>query len=326
MTAAARCAFPPRSPGASVSRGSYGRIPNGPQKLWVMDDTAVDGPLTRCAEDAAMHLDAVVGPHPLDPNSLPHPGRSYRDLLRDLPKGLRIAFSPDLGYAVVQRDVAEVVADATTVFQDLGHEVEWIEGGPPEPGRDWGLQGAFELLAKLEPLLPRTRGDLRQGLHRRRQGGRPHEPEPLGNDPGAARSAQPVVRRRLRSLRPAPHPHGAVRSAPGKRSVPTGNGGEAPAGGERGQLHHALQHVLAPRGHRPGRALRGRPPRGHADRGSKAPGRPGSPDRVGLRAGQALPGRVAGSVTVGLGPRGENRPKRTIFLVKWGWNLATSTP
>ncbi|MCZ6782095.1 MAG: amidase, partial [Proteobacteria bacterium] len=27
---------------------SYGRMPNGPKKLWVMDDTAVDGPLTRC--------------------------------------------------------------------------------------------------------------------------------------------------------------------------------------------------------------------------------------------------------------------------------------
>lgn len=135
-------------------KGSYGRIPNGPQGLWVMDDTAVDGPLTRCAEDAAMHLDAVAGVHPLDPNSLPHPGKSFRASLRELPKGLRIAFSPDLGFAVVQKDVAEVVADAAHVFQELGHEVEIIQGGPPEPGRDWGLQGAFELLAKLEPLLP----------------------------------------------------------------------------------------------------------------------------------------------------------------------------
>jgi len=133
---------------------SFGRIPHGPSDLWVTDDTSVHGPLTRTVEDAALHLDVVVGPHPLDPNSLPHPGYAYRDVLRSLPSGLRIGFSPDLGYGVVQSDVAEVVADAAHVFAELGHEVELLEGGPPEPGRDWGLLGAFELLAKLQPLLP----------------------------------------------------------------------------------------------------------------------------------------------------------------------------
>jgi aspartyl-tRNA(Asn)/glutamyl-tRNA(Gln) amidotransferase subunit A len=140
-------------------KGSYGRIPNGPFDLWVMDDTAVQGPLTRCAEDAALHLDLVVGAHPLDPNSLPHPGLSYRETLRDLPSGLRIGFSPDLGYAVVQSDVAEVVADAAHAFQELGHHVEIVKEGPPEPGWDWGFMGAFELLARLHHLLPEHEAD-----------------------------------------------------------------------------------------------------------------------------------------------------------------------
>jgi Asp-tRNA(Asn)/Glu-tRNA(Gln) amidotransferase A subunit family amidase len=56
---------------------SFGRIPNEGD-LWVMDDTSVQGPLTRSVEDAALHLDVAVGAHPLDPNSLPHPGLSYR--------------------------------------------------------------------------------------------------------------------------------------------------------------------------------------------------------------------------------------------------------
>lgn len=133
---------------------SYGRIPNGPEDAWTMDDTAVHGPLTRTVEDAAIHLDAVVGDHPLDPNSLPHPGYRYRDRLDDLPPGLRIAWSPDLAYGVVQSDVARAVEEATQVFAALGHRVEPIRGGPPEPGRDWGLSGAFELLSKLDPLLP----------------------------------------------------------------------------------------------------------------------------------------------------------------------------
>jgi aspartyl-tRNA(Asn)/glutamyl-tRNA(Gln) amidotransferase subunit A len=136
-------------------KGSYGRVPNGPSSLWVMDDTASDGPLTRTVADAALHLDVVVGAHPLDPNSLPHPGFSYCDVLEDLPRDLRIAYSPDLGYAVVQSDVAEVVGNAVRVFEDAGHRVERIEGGPPEPGGDWALSGSWEMLAKLHPLLPK---------------------------------------------------------------------------------------------------------------------------------------------------------------------------
>jgi Asp-tRNA(Asn)/Glu-tRNA(Gln) amidotransferase A subunit family amidase len=135
-------------------KGSYGRVPNGPEALWIMDDTASDGPLTRTVADAALHLDLVVGAHPLDPNSLPHPGISYREILEDLPSGLRIALSPDLGFAVVQSDFAKCVEDASRVFAELGHSVTPIEGGPPEPGADWMISGSWEMLAKLGPLLP----------------------------------------------------------------------------------------------------------------------------------------------------------------------------
>jgi len=114
---------------------SLGRIPHGPDTQWVTVDTATHGPLTRTVEDAALHLDLVCGEHPLDPQSLPHPGTSYRATLRDLPSGLRIGFSPDLGYAVVQRDVANVVGEAAQVFEQLGHHVELVSGGPPDAGR-----------------------------------------------------------------------------------------------------------------------------------------------------------------------------------------------
>jgi aspartyl-tRNA(Asn)/glutamyl-tRNA(Gln) amidotransferase subunit A len=132
---------------------SYGRIPNGPERHWIMGDTAVHGPLTRTVEDAALHLDVAAGVHPADPNSLPRPAHSYRDILRDLPPKLRIGYSPDLGYAVVQSDVARVAAEAAQAFAELGHHVEPIIDGPPEPGLDWGFSGAFELLGRLEPLL-----------------------------------------------------------------------------------------------------------------------------------------------------------------------------
>jgi aspartyl-tRNA(Asn)/glutamyl-tRNA(Gln) amidotransferase subunit A len=135
-------------------KGSYGRVPCENAHLWVIEDTVCRGPLTRTVEDAALHLDVVAGPHPLDPNSLPHPGISYRQLLRDLPAGLRIGFSTDLGFAVVQNDVAEVVYDAARVFEELGHRFEEPKTAAPHLGVDWGMVGALELYPKLSGKLP----------------------------------------------------------------------------------------------------------------------------------------------------------------------------
>jgi aspartyl-tRNA(Asn)/glutamyl-tRNA(Gln) amidotransferase subunit A len=133
---------------------SFGRIPHGPDDFWVTVDTATHGPLTRTVEDAALHLDVVNGPHPLDAKSLPHPGYSYRDKLREKLPRLRIGFSPDIGYAVVQSDVADVVAGAAHAFERLGHSVELVKGGPPDMGRDWGLVNVFDAAARLSHLLP----------------------------------------------------------------------------------------------------------------------------------------------------------------------------
>jgi len=134
---------------------SFGRIPRGPFDHWEYQDTSVAGPLTKTVEDAALFLDQVVGESPCDPNSLPHPGISYLAAVRSpLPRPLRIGYSADLGYAVVQSDIAAAVDDAVRVFEKLGHRVEAVEGGPPQTGRDWALLGAFELAARLHPLLP----------------------------------------------------------------------------------------------------------------------------------------------------------------------------
>jgi aspartyl-tRNA(Asn)/glutamyl-tRNA(Gln) amidotransferase subunit A len=138
---------------------SWGRIPHGPDELWPTIDTAVHGPLTRTVEDAALHLDVTVGPHPLDANSLPHPGLSYRAALREPLPRLRVGFSPDLGHIPVQGDVADLAADAAHVFERLGHSLELVRGGPPPLGLDWGLVNAFEAAGRLGELLPERESD-----------------------------------------------------------------------------------------------------------------------------------------------------------------------
>src|SRR5262245_7467109 len=116
--------------GAFGLKPSFGRVPRGPFTQWEYGDTSVYGPLTKTVADAALVLDQVVGPSPHDPSSLPHPGLSYADALRDaLPTDLVVGWSPDLGYAVVQADVAAAVEEAFGFFERRGHRIERITTG-----------------------------------------------------------------------------------------------------------------------------------------------------------------------------------------------------
>jgi aspartyl-tRNA(Asn)/glutamyl-tRNA(Gln) amidotransferase subunit A len=150
--------------GAFGLKTSFGRIPRGPSELWDNGKTTVYGPLTKTVEDGAFFLDQVAGPHALDATSLPAPGCRYLDKVREPLAPLRLGFAKDLGYGVVQSDVAAVVADAVGVLAELGHHVELVEGGPPDMGADWGLMGAFEMSADLSPFLPARAGDITRAL------------------------------------------------------------------------------------------------------------------------------------------------------------------
>jgi aspartyl-tRNA(Asn)/glutamyl-tRNA(Gln) amidotransferase subunit A len=143
---------------------SQGRVPRGPQAHWDYQATAVYGPLTRTVGDAALLLDLTAGPSPWDPQSLPPPAVSYAAVLEEAPSALRIGFSPDLGYAAVQSDVAAAVEDAAQLFAKLGHRLEHAPGGPPRLGREWGLLGAFELAAALHEELPAREAEFGRGF------------------------------------------------------------------------------------------------------------------------------------------------------------------
>jgi Asp-tRNA(Asn)/Glu-tRNA(Gln) amidotransferase A subunit family amidase len=143
---------------------SFGRVPRGPLPHWDYQDTAVYGPLTKTVADAALFLDLTAGPSPWDPASLPPQGLSYAATLEEPLPALRIGFSPDLGYAAVQSDVAALVEDAARAFEKLGHRLEGVAGGPPPLGREWGLLGAFELAAELCEHLPERESDFGRGF------------------------------------------------------------------------------------------------------------------------------------------------------------------
>lgn len=146
--------------GAFGLKPSFGRVPIGPIEYWDYGDTTHYGMITKTVEDAAYFLDQVAGPSPYDPNSLPAPNISYFETMKEpIGRDLHIGFSPDLGYAVVQSDIATAVEEGVKVFEELGHTVELIKGGPPLMGREWGLFSAFEISAKLQELIETCESD-----------------------------------------------------------------------------------------------------------------------------------------------------------------------
>jgi aspartyl-tRNA(Asn)/glutamyl-tRNA(Gln) amidotransferase subunit A len=106
---------------------SFGRVPAAP--LSPFGTVAHLGPMTRCVADAALMLNVLALPDARDWLALPYDGRDYRVGLEDGVRGLRIAFSPDLGHAAVASEVARLVADAAQVFVELGARVEQVDPG-----------------------------------------------------------------------------------------------------------------------------------------------------------------------------------------------------
>jgi aspartyl-tRNA(Asn)/glutamyl-tRNA(Gln) amidotransferase subunit A len=143
---------------------SYGRIPLGPLPALHMSRTWHLGPLSRTVTDAALYLDCVAGYHPKDPDSLPPPNLSYVDCLGELPAGLKIGFSPDLGYARVQKDLAAVVNQALKAFEDLGHTVDIWDGKISRMDDAWSKLMTYELYAIVHNRLDDIREEMGRTL------------------------------------------------------------------------------------------------------------------------------------------------------------------
>ncbi len=155
----------------------FGRVPMGPYDVIPWSGLACYGPITRTVADAALYLDAVVGDHPSDPHSLPHPGYSYVEKLREPLPRLRLAWSPTLGYAAVQPDVLREAEAAARVFQELGHEVEEVEDVFPDPAWAWGIVEGGALWMRIADKLEAHREEFGRGFLAIAERGRQVTPE-----------------------------------------------------------------------------------------------------------------------------------------------------
>ena len=106
---------------------SFGRVPAWP--LSPFGTVAHLGPMTRSVADAALMLNVLSLPDARDWHALPYDGRDYRVGLEDGVRGLRIAYSPALGYAKVDPEIAALVQKAAQAFADLGAHVDEADPG-----------------------------------------------------------------------------------------------------------------------------------------------------------------------------------------------------
>ena len=106
---------------------SLGRIPMDILPS-VFDNISHFGPLARNVADAALFLEVTHGPDERDIMSIPTRIDNFDEVAKGV-EGLRLAFSPDLGYYGIEPDIAEKTRDACALLRDLGATVEEVELG-----------------------------------------------------------------------------------------------------------------------------------------------------------------------------------------------------
>src|SRR5215472_6622669 len=98
---------------------SLGRVPYHPSPdYWAA--RSHNGPITRTVRDAALMLSALAGPDPRDPLSIDTPPDDYLAACDGDLKGMRVAWSADLGILPVDPEVRAITEAAARRFTELG--------------------------------------------------------------------------------------------------------------------------------------------------------------------------------------------------------------
>jgi aspartyl-tRNA(Asn)/glutamyl-tRNA(Gln) amidotransferase subunit A len=122
--------------GLAGIKGQFGRVP-----VWPTSATptlAHVGPLARSVEDAALLFSVIAGFDRRDPFSVAGPVPDVMSALRSPAEGLRIAYSPTLGYARPDPEVVKLTDQAARTFEGLGCHVELVERVfETDPGDLW---------------------------------------------------------------------------------------------------------------------------------------------------------------------------------------------
>jgi aspartyl-tRNA(Asn)/glutamyl-tRNA(Gln) amidotransferase subunit A len=138
--------------GIAGLKPSFGRVPAAP--LSPFGTVAHLGPMTKTVRDAALMLREMARPDARDWFALPYQDVDYAAKLNEGVKGLKIAYSPTLGFARVDPEILAAVDVAAKQFAALGASVEQVDPGFADPLEifhvHWFL-GAYNATMALSP-------------------------------------------------------------------------------------------------------------------------------------------------------------------------------
>ncbi|WP_300344500.1 amidase [Nesterenkonia sp.] len=156
--------------GTVAIKATYGTVPMYPSSPF--GTLAHAGPMTRTVEDTALLLDIISGFDSRDWSALPTPAGSFTAGLDDGIEGLRIAYSPTLGFGKNDPEVQRLVDQAVTVLEEAGAVVEQVDPqitDPVEPFHVLWFTGAAKVLEVFgEEALGQVDPGLREGIEKYR--------------------------------------------------------------------------------------------------------------------------------------------------------------
>lgn len=123
-------------------KASFGRIPlypgcRNPDEPGASGWESLEhiGPITRSIDDAALLLSVLAGPSARDRHSLPHEPIDWLALDMPHPAALRLAFTADMGHAVVDPEVADITERAALrLARSLGANLRTAHPGLGDTG------------------------------------------------------------------------------------------------------------------------------------------------------------------------------------------------
>lgn len=126
-----------RIPGAFTGtvglKPTYGRVPYAPMSPF--GTLAHAGPMARTVQDCRMLFDVIAAYDARDWTALPDLAGSV-DPTTGI-AGLRVMFSPSLGFAAVDPEVGHLATAAAHTLESLGATVDLVDPGIPDPTEIW---------------------------------------------------------------------------------------------------------------------------------------------------------------------------------------------
>src|SRR2546427_1407920 len=141
-------------------RPAPGRVPAWPREA-AWSSLSVQGPMARTVADAALLLSAMAGPDPRSPIAITEPGEMFcRPLERDF-RGVRIAWSRDLGGLPIDRRVTAALQPQRAGFRTLGAGVGDGEPDLSDAREIFQALRALSFVMRFGPLLAEHRHQIK---------------------------------------------------------------------------------------------------------------------------------------------------------------------